>query len=165
MSRSSIAYRGVPYQCLISSTRAADCLEILLGMTRLLLNGYSVTVSLCLTFKKTSDQSNLTKAAPNDPTHMARGVHCIRCHRFQQRDRQTDRPRCQQWHRLCLSRPGVGKLRPAGRLRPARVYYAAHRHVHVRSLNAVMRITTSKLVPQFKNIMQNCEQLHSSHWF
>ena len=31
------------------------------------------------------------------------------------------------------------------------------------NLNAVMRITTSKLVPQFKNIIQNCEQLHTSH--
>ena len=33
------------------------------------------------------------------------------------------------------------------------------------NLNAVMRITTSELVPQFKNIIQNCEQLHSSNWF
>ena len=31
------------------------------------------------------------------------------------------------------------------------------------NLNAVMRITTSKLVPQFKNIIKNCEQLHTSH--
>jgi len=31
------------------------------------------------------------------------------------------------------------------------------------NLNAVMRITTSKLVPQFRNIIQNCEQLHTSH--
>jgi len=27
------------------------------------------------------------------------------------------------------------------------------------NLNAVMWITSSKLVPQFKNIIQNCEQL------
>lgn len=31
------------------------------------------------------------------------------------------------------------------------------------NLNAVMRITTSQLVPRFKNMIQNCEQLHSSH--
>ena len=29
-------------------------------------------------------------------------------------------------------RSAVGKLRPAGRMGPARVHYAARRHVHVR---------------------------------
>lgn len=31
------------------------------------------------------------------------------------------------------------------------------------NLKAIMRITTSKMVPQFKNIIKNCEQLHTSH--
>ena len=44
---------------------------------------------------------------------------------------------------------GVGKLRPVGRM-PEYI------------MQPVMRIKTSKLVPQFKNIIQNCEQLHSS---
>ena len=59
---------------------------------------------------------------------------------------------------------GVVKLRPAG---PTRVYYAVCRHVHVRKVFEVLfRVFESqpvKLVPQFKNIIQNCEQLHSSH--
>jgi len=39
--------------------------------------------------------------------------------------------------RLC-SRPGMGKLQPTGRMRPARVYYAARRHVHVRKISEVL---------------------------
>jgi len=41
--------------------------------------------------QKASGQSNLTMAAPNDPAHTARGVHCTHCCRFKPRDRRTDR--------------------------------------------------------------------------
>jgi len=37
----------------------------------------------------TRGQRHLAKAAPNDPTHTARGVHCMRRRWFKPRDRQT----------------------------------------------------------------------------
>jgi len=36
-------------------------------------------------------QRHLAKAAPNDPAHTARGLHCTRCRQFKPHDRQTDR--------------------------------------------------------------------------
>jgi len=44
----------------------------------------------CSLVIKTSGQSNLTKAGPNDPAHMAHSVHCTHRCRFKSRDRQTD---------------------------------------------------------------------------
>jgi len=41
--------------------------------------------------KRTSGQSNLTKAALNDPADTACGVHCTHRRRFKPRNRQTDR--------------------------------------------------------------------------
>jgi len=38
----------------------------------------------------TSGQSSLTKAAPNDPVHTARGAHCTRRRRFKPRNGRTD---------------------------------------------------------------------------
>ena len=48
-------------------------------------------------------------------------------------------------------RSAVGKLRPAGRMRPARVHYAARRHVHVRKFffDVLFRVFESQPVDLF----------------
>jgi len=52
-----------------------------------------VCCSVPLNSKETRGQRHSAKAAPNDPAHTARGVHCTRCRRFKPRDRQTQRHR------------------------------------------------------------------------
>jgi len=51
--------------------------------------GLGTTVMMSMS--RVKRQKAFGKAAPNDPAHTARGIHCTRCYRFKPYDRQNER--------------------------------------------------------------------------